>query len=134
MSKATNFSKVSYVESKPGLCNIQSRKKKQLDSATLAKRCNVYQKKALKTVKLMTPRGIRSALRPSLSRWYPTNDLIIGYNCLPRPVFSDTLKSGVLSKRGNQYDEAYRTQYGWSRCHPMRLKSEAHESSLSVLF
>ena len=29
------------------------------------------------------------------------------YKRLPHPVFSDTLKSGVLSKRGNKYEQAY---------------------------
>ena len=55
------------------------------------------------------------------------------YNRLPHYVFSDTMKSGVVSKRGNKYGQAYCTQYGWSLFHPMKLKSEAHES-LSMLF
>ena len=98
VSKPTNLSKVYYAESKSGLGNIQSRKKKQVDSATLAKRWNIDQKKALKTVKLTTQRGIWSTLHPSLSCQYPTNDHMIRYNRLPHLVFSDTLKYGVLSK------------------------------------
>ena len=55
------------------------------------------------------------------------------YNCLTYHMFSDTMKSGVVSRRGNKYGQDYCTQYGWSQCHPMKLKSEAHEY-LSMLF
>ena len=55
------------------------------------------------------------------------------YNRLPHYSFSDTMKSGVVSKRGNKYGQDYCNQYGWSRCHPMKLKSEAHESFSMLL-
>ena len=41
--------------------------------------------------------------------------------------------AGVVSTRQNKYVQAYCTQYGWSRAHPMRLKKHAHED-LSIYF
>ena len=122
--KPKNLSQVSYAYSTLG--NIQSRKRKQVDAETLAKRWNIDHKKALKTVKRTTQRGIRTFINPSFSRSYPTNYCMMRYNRLPHSVFSDTMKSDVVSKRVNKYGRAYCTQYGWSRCHPMILKSESH--------
>ena len=68
-----------------------------------------------------------SCIHPSLFRSNTTNDCIMYNNRLPHSLFSDTMKSGVVSKRVNKYGQAYCTQYGWSQCHPMKLKSEAHE-------
>ena len=48
-------------------------------------------------------------------------------------MFSDTMKSGVVSRIVNKYGQDYCTQYGWSPCHPMKLKSKALEY-LSMLF
>ena len=58
---------------------------------------------------------------------------MLQYNRLPHPVFTDTLKAGTKFKRGYVYGQAYCTQFGWSRCHPIVHKSEAHET-LSMLF
>ena len=57
---------------------------------------------------------------------------LVGYR-LPHPFFSDTMQAGVVSKRGNKYAQAYCTQYGWTRCYPIKTKSEAHEI-LSLVF
>ena len=106
---------------------------KEEEAGCLPKRWNIDRKKALKTVKYTNQRGIRRCLHPSLSRRYPTNDRMMRYNRLFNSMFSDTMKSGVVSKRGNKYGQAYCTKYRWSRCHPMKLNSEAHEY-LSMLF
>ena len=59
---------------------------------------------------------------------------MLRYKRLPHPVCSDTLKAGgVVSTRGNKYGQAYCTQFGWARVHPMQLKSEAHKT-LSLMF
>ena len=55
------------------------------------------------------------------------------YKRLPHPVFADTMEAGVMSTRQNKYAQAYCTQYGWSRVHPMRSKKHAHEN-LSIIF
>ena len=44
-----------------------------------------------------------------------------------------TMKSGIVSTRGNRYSQVYCTQYWWSRCHILKLKSEA-QKYLSMLF
>ena len=126
--KPTNVSQVSFAETTSGLGNVHSLRKKQVDSKTLAKRWNIDPRKALNTVKQTTQKALRTTLYPSLSRHYPTNDRMLRYNRLPHPVFSDTMQAGVTSKRGNKYAQAYCTQYGWTRCHPMKTKSGAHET------
>ena len=124
---------LSRLDSAPSLRNIQSTKGKQVDSETLAKRWNIDQRKALNTIKKTTQRGVRTFLHPSLARCFPTNDRMMRYKRLPHPVFDDTMAAGVVSTSQNKYAQAYCTQYGWSRVHPMRLKKHAHEN-LSLIF
>ena len=97
--KPNNVYRLSYTDST--LRNIQSRKRKKVDAETLAKRCNTDCKKALKTGKRTTQRGIRSCLHPSLSWRYPKNDFMMHDNYLPHSMFSDNMKSVVVYKRGN---------------------------------
>ena len=123
--KPNNVSQVSYADST--LSNIHSRNRKKVDAQTLSKRWNIDHKKALKTVKHTTQRCIRSCLYPALYRRYPTNDRMMRYNRLPHSLFSGTMKSGAVSKRGNKYGQAYCTQYWWARCHSTKMKSEAYE-------
>ena len=47
-------------------------------------------------------------------------------------MFSDTLESSVLSRRGNRYGQVFCTSKGWCRAYPMKKKGEAHEA-LSLL-
>ena len=113
--------------------DIKSQRKKLIDGDTLAKRWRIDRRKARNTVRATTQRGVRTCLHPSLSRRYPTNDRFMRYGRLPHSVFSDTMIAGVTSKSGNKNTQVYCTQYGWSRFHPIKLKSDAHES-LSLLF
>ena len=57
------------------------------------------------------------------------------YKRLPRPVYSDTMFSGVKSAqpRGNKCAQVYCADYGWTRCFPMVNKGDAHETC-SLLF
>ena len=55
----------------------------------------------------------------------PTNDRMMRYTRLPHPMFSDTLKAGVLSARGNKYGQALRV-------HPVEKKSDVHKALSSV--
>ena len=71
-----NLFQVSYADSPLG--NIQSRKRKQVDYENLAKRWNIDRKKALKTVKPTTHRGIRTCLQVVLIPPTTVNQLIIG--------------------------------------------------------
>ena len=66
--KHNNVSQVSYADFTLG--NIQPRKRKQVDYETLSKRWNIDCKKALKTFKRTTQRGIRTCLHTSLYMRY----------------------------------------------------------------
>ena len=98
--KPINVSQVSFAESTSGLGNVQSLRKKQVDSMTLAERWNIDPRKACNTVEQTTQKALRTTLYPSLSRRYPTNDRVLRYNHLPHPIFSDTMQAGIVSKRG----------------------------------
>ena len=113
--------------------DIRSKKGNQVDSNTLSKRWNIDLVKFKRTVQRTTQRGVQSCIDLTLSRRYPTNDRMLRYKRMHDPIFSDTLKAGNLSKRGNKYGQAYCTIYGWSRCHPMAKKNEAHDM-LSLVF
>ena len=85
------------------------------------------------TVKKTSQRGIRKVLHPDSSISRPTNNIILRYPRLPYDVFTDTLISGTVSKRGNKCSKVFGTIFGWTRSYPMATKGRAHES-LSLLF
>ena len=58
---------------------------------------------------------------------------MLRYKHMPHPFLSDTLQAGTKSACGNIYVQAFRTSFGWSRCHPNKNKSEAHEN-FSMMF
>ena len=113
--------------------NIESKHKKQVDGATLAKRWGIDPRKAANRVKMTTQRGVRICLHPALSRRYPKNDRMPRCWRLPHPVFTDRMESGVMSKQGNRYAQAFCTQFGWARMHPMNQKGNA-QAALSLVF
>ena len=88
---------------------------------------------AQKTLKVTTQRGVRQVLNPTLSRRYRTNDRHLRYRRLRTDVFSDTLFSGVKSRRGNTCAQVFATSFHWSRSFPMEKKSLGHEGA-SLLF
>ena len=71
-------------------------------------------------------------VHPSLSQRFRTNDRQLRYRRLPIECFTDTLIAKTESRDKNRYAQVYCTPDGWTRCFPMRLKSEAHET-LSLL-
>ena len=112
---------------------ISSKKRKQVDGDTLARRWAIPTDKARATIRKTTQRGVRSTLHPTLSRRYPTNDRMMRYKRMPQPVFTDTLFSGCVSAAGMKCAQSHCTSFGWSRCYPMKSKGEAHET-LSLMF
>ena len=112
---------------------IQSNKRKKIDGNTLARRWTIPSDKDCATVKKTTHQGVRSTLHPTLSHRFPTDNRMLRYRRIPHQVFSDTLQSGCLSAARMKYGQAYCTSFGWSRCHPIKKKSEAHET-LSLMF
>ena len=110
-----------------------SRSRHAVDSELLARRWMISPEAAARTVKSTTQRGIRTVLHPSLSRRFRTNDRGLRYNRLRHTMFTDTLKAGTISRRGNQYAQIYTTGFHWNRAHPMKKKSDAHKT-VSLLF
>ena len=129
--KDANVSEIQNSATRYGM--IQSNKRKQVDGDTLARRWAIPSDKACATVKNTTQQGVRSNFHPTISRRFPTNNRMLWYRRMLNPVFSDTLQSGCLSAAGMKYGQAYCTSFGWYRCHPMKKKSEAHET-LSLMF
>ena len=113
--------------------NIKSYNRKQVDSETLDKRWEIDLGKSKKTVTRTTQYGVQGCFHLMLGNRYPTNDQMLHYNYMPDPVYSYTIKSGIVSKKGNKYGQANCTIYGWSRCHLMAYKSEARDI-LSLIF
>ena len=69
----------------------------------------------------------------TLSRRYPTNDRMMRYRRMPHPVFTDTLMSTTKSAQGMNFGQAYCTLFGWTRCYPIKMRKDAHET-LSLMF
>ncbi|MGL4350630.1 MAG: hypothetical protein ACRCT2_08740, partial [Plesiomonas shigelloides] len=99
----------------------------------LAKNWGISLERAEKTIKATTQRGVRTVLHPSLSRRFRTNDRQLRYRRLPITCFTDTMKSNIISKRGNKYAQVYCSAEGWTRVFPIKKRSEAHET-VSLLF
>ena len=122
MKDAAHVSSVNVKERRPGI-----------DAATLAKNFGIGLDAATKTLKVTTQRGIRSVLNPTLSRRFRTNDRQLRCRRLPVDMHADTMFSDVKSTRQNKCAQVFTTPDGWARAHPMRKKSQAHET-LSLMF
>ena len=122
---------VSNVRSAAGVAT--STKRNKVDPEELSSKWGIGISAAKRTLKVTTQRGIRTVLHPSLSRRFRTNDRQLRYRRLRCDVFTDTLITNVISRRQNRYAQVFGTSFGWSRAHPMKLKSEAHEA-LSLMF
>ena len=99
----------------------------------LAKTWYISIDKAKRTLNVTTQRGIRSIANLMMSRQYLTNNRQLRYQRLRADVFNDTFISGVMSKASNKYAQVFGTSFHWSRCFPMKKKSEAPEA-LALLF
>ena len=91
-----NVSEISFSDNRYG--NIKYKKKKQVDSEKLSERWNIDPGKAKKNVTQTVQHGFRRCLHPTLGRQYLTNDWMLHYESMPDPIYSDTLKSGIVSK------------------------------------
>ena len=121
-----NFSEITNSVTRYG--DIKLQKTKNVYSEALAMRWNIEIGKAKKTVTWTTHSGFWICLHPTIGRWYPTNDQMLHYKRMPGDVYADTLKYGIVYKRGNKYGWAYCTSYIWSRYHPMAQESEDHDT------
>ena len=108
-------------------------RKLSIELIVLAKLWGITPEKAQKTKQNITQRGIRTILYPLMLRQSRTNDRNFHYHHLAHPVFSDTIFSSIVFRRGNQYAQVYATDFGWVRAFSMASRSEAFET-LSLLF
>ena len=103
-----------------------------IDAETLSRNWGIGLAAAKRTLHATTQRGIRTVLHPTLSRRFRTNDRQLRYRRLPVDMFTDTMFSKTLSRRGNKCAQIFATANGWTRAYPMERKSQAHEA-LSLL-
>ena len=100
---------------------------------TLAKHWGIGIARAKQTLDATTQKGVRTLLHPTLSRRFRTNDRQLRYRRLSHDMFTDTLKSRVVSwHRRNKYAQVFSTHFGWVRVYPMQKKSEAHEGLITA--
>jgi hypothetical protein len=110
-----------------------SRRRGVMTAERLARNWNISLEAAKQTLQVTTQQGIWTVANPMLSRRFRTNDRQLRYRRISTDVFTDTMESSVVSKRGNQYAQVFATPFGWTRVYPMKKKSDAHDG-LSLMF
>ena len=117
------------------VCGIHTGKRSgAVDHVTLANRWQISLEKARNTVEHTMQRGMCTVLHPTLSRRFRTNDRMLRYRRMPCDLYGDTMFClKIPSVRGYTMAQIFATDFGWSRCYPMKRKGEAHEA-LSLLF
>jgi hypothetical protein len=104
-----------------------------VDAATLANNWGIGTEAAKRTRLVITQRGIRRMIHPSLTKWYTTNDRHLRYRRLPVTMFIDPMYSPIISRQHNKASQIFCTDFGFVRAFPMKKESEAHEA-LSLIF
>lgn len=94
----------------------------------LAQNWGIGLEAAERTLRATTQRGVRmfDGNKVGVERRFPTGDRHLRYRRLKHPVYHDTLFSSITSSRLNTCAEVYVTDFSWSRCFPMKSKSDAH--------
>jgi hypothetical protein len=98
-----------------------TRDKARVDAAALAKEWGIGIEAAKRTPLVITQRGIRRMIHPSLTKRYMTNDRQLRYRRLYSKIFNDTMYLTILSRQQHTAAQI------------MKLESEANEA-LSLLF
>ena len=78
-------------------------------------------------------RGIRTMLLSLLSRQFRMNDHNLCYHHLAHPVFSDTMFSSTVFRRGSKCVQVYATDCEWARAFPIASRSKV-QKTLLLLF
>jgi hypothetical protein len=102
-------------------------------AATLANNWGIGIEAAKRTRSVTTQRGIRPMFHSILTKRYRTNDRQLRYRRLPVTMFTYTMHSIILSRKGNKVAQVFCTDFGFVRAFLMKLESEAH-GALSLLF
>ena len=92
----------------------------------LAKTWRISLPTAERTLRATTQNSVREydGRTGNVERRYPTGDRHLRYKQLLHTVYHDTLHSSYKSTRGYKMAQVYATDFGWSRCFPMKIKSE----------
>ena len=104
-----------------------------MDALDIAKHWMISPDQVKNTVRKTTQRGIIMVMNPHMSLWYPNNDQMLRYHCLPHPVFTDTIIAGTVSNFVNKNAQLYGTSFGWTRLFPMKIKNDAHYYSSAMV-
>ena len=88
---------------------------------------------AKKTLKVITQRGIRTALYPTLDRCFKTNDKILRYSRLNINMYTDTMFASKISFRQNTCRQIYTNDLDFTRFYPMKDRKQMHQT-LSKIF
>ena len=66
-----------------------------------SQKCLISPEAAKKTLQKNTQRGITTILHPPFLCQFKTNEQALRYNRLNHNVFTDTIKAGTVSRKGN---------------------------------
>jgi hypothetical protein len=82
-----------------------------VDGPTLAQRWDTTLMKSTNTVKVITQRGVRTVLHPTLSQKFKTNDRFLQYRQIPSDMNGDAMFSSVKSSLGNTAAQIFCTNF-----------------------
>jgi hypothetical protein len=102
------------------LVESEMRDKAGVDAATLANNWGIGIEAAKRTRLVITQRGIRRMIHPSLTKRYKTNDSQLRYCRLPVIMYTDTMHSKILSRQENKEVQICCTYFGFVRSFPMK--------------
>ena len=83
---------------------------------------------AKKTLNVITQRGIRTALYPTLDRFFKTNDKILRYSRLKTNMYTDTMFASKISLRQNTCGQVYINDLDSTRFYLMKDRKQMHET------
>jgi hypothetical protein len=70
-----------------------------------------------------TQRGIIKMIHPSFTKRYKTSDSQMWYHRLPVTIFTGTIYSEILSRKGNKAAQVFCTDFGFVRAFPMKREN-----------
>ena len=99
----------------------------------LAKRWGIGVGAAQRTVDSTTQDTVKSLANPTLSRRFATHAKLMKCRRLPCKMFTDTMEAKHISWfRKSRYGQVYVTDFGWVGFYPMRQKSDAPDTLVSL--
>jgi hypothetical protein len=102
-------------------------KKYILTPEVLSKTWGIGLPVAKRTLLETTQRMVQSSPFPNKERRRPTGERPLRHCRLHHGIYHDTLKSQVISLRGNKFSEVYAIDFGWSRNFQMKKEADVHE-------